>query len=300
MYSELQGAYGRDAFYRPKRYRPRELLSPLAAPHLKVEGREYPVLDLSSNGAALLVPLDESWPLEAAVEGLLMLHGREAQRVHARVVRAEQGPRGVRIGLGLTDGFLDLDAARRLDSHAHLELALTVGPLSRHATVPVALREAIAEAVHVVQYYKRSLEPHEADARARGEQAVCGLAARAYEGLSAHYTELRERASAAAEPIVGDARIMHAAKAYTETVLTPLLLGSPMIARAYQKPLGYPGDYRVMLYYYANAYEGDTAFAKLFHKLFINHPLSAGVCTRKDYVVGSPRGGRWLLHVCRH
>jgi hypothetical protein len=41
----------------------------------------------------------------------------------------------------------------------------------------------------------------------------------------------------------------------------------------------------VMLYYYADAYEGPTAFAKVFHRLFVQHPLSAGVCTRKDYVV---------------
>ena len=58
-----------------------------------------------------------------------------------------------------------------------------------------------------------------------------------------------------------------------------------MIRRSYGKPLGYPGDYQVMLYYYNNALEGDSAFAKVFHKFFVEHPLSHGVRTRKDYIV---------------
>ncbi len=58
-----------------------------------------------------------------------------------------------------------------------------------------------------------------------------------------------------------------------------------MIARAYNKPLGYPGDYQVMLYYYRNALEGDSVFGKVFHKFFVEHPLSNGVRTRCGYVV---------------
>jgi extracellular factor (EF) 3-hydroxypalmitic acid methyl ester biosynthesis protein len=68
-------------------------------------------------------------------------------------------------------------------------------------------------------------------------------------------------------------------------MLTPLLLDSPMVRRSYTKPLGYPGDYQVMLYYYENAFEGPSVFAKVFHKFFIEHPLSHGVRTRKDMVV---------------
>lgn len=58
-----------------------------------------------------------------------------------------------------------------------------------------------------------------------------------------------------------------------------------MPKRAYQKPLGYPGDYRVMLYYYANELEGDTVYDQVIHKYFVDHPLSAGVRTRSAFVV---------------
>ncbi|MDB4973132.1 MAG: hypothetical protein JWN48_1473 [Myxococcaceae bacterium] len=284
MYSELLGAFGRDAHYRPKRYRPRELLSPLARPQLRVAGRDYPVLDISSNGAALLLPSGAEWPVGGAFDAELIMHGQEAQRVSARVVRSEQDARGIRVALSLTHGFLDLEAAQRFDANTRLEQALSVGPSTQN-DVPAAFREVIGEAVHLVQFYRGHLDPHEAAARARGEEAVCELAERAYKGLSPLYAELREKASRAARPLMSDPGQLRAAKAYTNTVLTPLLLSAPMIARSYLKPLGYPGDYQVMLYYYADAFEGETAFAKAFHRLFVQHPLSAGVCTRKDYVV---------------
>jgi hypothetical protein len=115
---------------------------------------------------------------------------------------------------------------------------------------------------------------------------VVELAEAAYRGLAPRYADLRAEASRVARDYLADPSALRAAKAYTETVLTPLLMASPMVARAYEKPLGYPGDYQVMLYYYDDAFAGDTAFAKAFHKLFVNHPLSAGVCTRRDYVAG--------------
>ena len=283
MYSELLGAFGREAHYRPKRYRPRELLSSLAKPHFRVGDREYPLFDISSNGASLIVPFEIELPVGTDVDAALVVHGVEAQHVFARVVRSEADARGQRIGLSLTHGFLDLEAARRLDASTQLEHALRIGPAD--GVVPTEFREVITEAVHLVQFYRRSLAPHEAMARAQGEQAICELAARAYERLTPLYRELREKASQAALSFMADPRVLHAAKSYTTTVLTPLLLSAPMIDRSYHKPLGYPGDYQVMLYYYADAFEGETAFAKAFHRLFVQHPLSAGVCTRKDYVV---------------
>ncbi|HVZ35199.1 MAG TPA: PilZ domain-containing protein [Polyangiaceae bacterium] len=294
MYADLQGAFGREAHYRPPRFRPKDLVSPHAQVRLRVNGTEYPVIDISSTGAAILLrveassPLsavEERWPLNAPVDAEFVLHGRPVQRVSARAVRTEPGPRGVRVGLAFEGGFLDLEAAKRLDARFCLDQALSAGPRRGHASVPTQFREAVGEAVYLAQYFKRCLDPHEADARAKGEQAVCDLAAEAYASLAPAYADLRERASRAAEQFMTEPSVLRAAKAYTETVLTPLLLASPMPERSYRKPLGYPGDYQVMLYYYANAYEGPTAFAKLFHKLFVEHPLSAGVCTRKEFVV---------------
>jgi hypothetical protein len=83
-----------------------------------------------------------------------------------------------------------------------------------------------------------------------------------------------------------DRDVLVAAKAYTETVITPLVLESFMGARSYFKPLGYAGDYQVMLYLYNNNFEGDSIFGKAVHKCYVaDHPMAAGVRTRKDLIV---------------
>jgi hypothetical protein len=257
----------------------------MARPALRVHGKDYPVFDFSSNGFSLLLPLDETWGVGEHLEAQFIVRGREGQRFFARIARIERGSRGVRVGLALSKGWFDLSAARELDAETYLQQALEAGPFAHNPSIPADFRDAVGEAVHLVQFYRRALAPLEAAARARGEEAVVELAARAYDSLEPRYREIRERATLAAASWMDDPHAVAAAKTYTETVLTPLLLESPMIARSYHKPVGYPGDYQVMLYYYANAFEGTTAFAKAFHKLFVQHPLSAGVCTRKDFVV---------------
>src|SRR5262249_4846082 len=159
------------------------------------------------------------------------------------------------------------------------------GPEHVEKGLPSDFRAAVCDMVHFFQYYKRGLEPHEAAARRAGDHAVSELAARTYDTVVDRFAELRGRASDAAMPCFADPAMLRAAKQYTETILTPLLLSAPMVHRSYTKPLGYPGDYQVMEYYYDDSFEGDSAFAKVVHKLFVRHPLSAGVCTRKDYVL---------------
>jgi len=284
-YSDLQGALDSSSYYRPRRYRARQWLSPLANARIRIGAAEYPVADLSTNGAALLSPPDGfSWPVGAELDASLMLHGREAQCVRARVVRRENGPAGVRVGLGLTKGFLDLDAVSKLDADLHFAHQVSVKPAAEGARVPAAVRDVVAETAYFVQYYRRCLEPREAGARASGEEAVRALAERTYPAFSEGYDDLRARASRAALSCFDDKKTLEAAKAYTETMLTPLLVPAPIVYRSYVKPLGYPGDYQVMLYSYGDDFEGETAYAKLIHKLVANHPLSVGVRTRKNYV----------------
>jgi hypothetical protein len=84
---------------------------------------------------------------------------------------------------------------------------------------------------------------------------------------------------------LGDREVLITAKEYTETMLVPLALDIPLTNRAYLKPLGYPGDYQVMMYYYNKGFEGDSLFAKVFHRIGVEHPLAHGVCTRKELIV---------------
>ncbi|OYW02290.1 MAG: hypothetical protein B7Z61_11740 [Acidobacteria bacterium 37-71-11] len=289
-YEELMGALGRAVFFRPERRRVRDLLSRDAQPQLLVDGEEHPLFDLSLNGVSFLSQDGvESWPAGRELDVTLLLHGRETFRGRGRVARVEPGPRkGVRIGVGLVSGFLDLPEILHQDEEGQLETDLRAGPEFWRTRIPQALQESVGRAVHFLHFYRQVLDRNEARYRARGVREgdpLASLADRALAALREPWAEIQRSASRAAVECLGNRQVLLASKRLTETLVTPVLSVCPLVQRAYTKPLGYAGDYKVMQYYYNNALEGDSVFAQVFHKLGVEHPLSAGVRTRKDYVV---------------
>lgn len=63
-----------------------------------------------------------------------------------------------------------------------------------------------------------------------------------------------------------------------------LLLKAPFHNRAFNKPLGYAGDYQMMNQIYAHEGMGDSLFAKCLHLYFISAPESRAVRNRADYL----------------
>jgi hypothetical protein len=289
-YEELMGALGRAVFFRPARRRVRDLLSRDAHPQLLVDGHEYPLFDLSMNGISFLSQEGvESWPAGRDSDVTLLLHGREVYRGHGRVARLEPGPRkGVRIGLALVGGFLDLPEILHQDEEGQLETDLRAGPEFWRTRIPQAFQDAVGRAVHFLHFYRRVLDRNEARYRARPARdgdPLADLAHRALAALREPWAEIQRSASRAAVECLDDRTILLASKRLTETLVTPVLSVCPIAHRAYTKPLGYAGDYQVMRYYYNDALEGDSVFAQVFHKFGVEHPLSAGVRTRKGFVV---------------
>lgn len=288
-YEELVGALGRGVFFRPERKRVRDLLSRDAEPRLVVAGEAYKLFDVSMNGLSFECPQGQTqWEAGSEVELTLQLYGDSAYRGRARVVRVKPQPTSARVAVTLTSGFLDLPDMIRRDEEGRLLRELHGGADQVHRSVPEPYRQIVARAVHFVQFYRRALARHESrlrsDPGSTAERST-SLARIATEALRPRWAEVERTASEAALSFLEDSKALRAAKEYTETSLTPLLLGSPMIRRSYLKPLGYPGDYQTMLYTYADDYEGETAFDRVFHKLTTEHPLANGIRTRKDYIV---------------
>jgi extracellular factor (EF) 3-hydroxypalmitic acid methyl ester biosynthesis protein len=289
-YEELVGALGRGVFFRPERKRVRDLLSRDAEPRLVVGGEAYKLFDVSMNGLSFECPAGQGqWEAGCEVELSLQLYGDSAYRGRARVVRVKAQHASARVAVMLTSGFLDLPDMIRRDEEGRLMRELHGGADQVHRSVPEPYRQIVARAVHFVQFYRRALARHEARLKAdpgSAEERSVSLARVATEALRPRWAEVERSASEAALSFLEDSKALRAAKEYTETSLTPLLLGSPMIRRSYLKPLGYPGDYQTMLYTYGDAYEGECAFDRVFHKLTTEHPLANGIRTRKDYIVG--------------
>ncbi|HRI07075.1 MAG TPA: class I SAM-dependent methyltransferase family protein, partial [Nannocystaceae bacterium] len=284
-YEELLGGFGQAIAFRARRQLARELVRDNAAA-IVIDGASYPLYDMAMSGVSFLAQAEAPrWEVDDVLHVDIRVHATSAFRGHARVAREERIYGRRRVGLQLLGGFLDLHEMQRLDEEEALARDLVRGPEEVFSRVPQAYRDALAQAVHFAAFYQRSLAYH--DARLADEDqrdARDELVRRAIEAIRPRWHELRLAAAHACLPILGDRKAMSAAKAMTETLLTPMLLAAPVLQRAYSKPLGYPGDFLVMMHIYKDSFEGATSFGKVFHKLACEEPLSAGVRTRKDLV----------------
>lgn len=284
-YEELTGGFGQAIAFRARRQLAKELLREQAST-ITIAGDSFQLYDMAMNGVSFLAPEGPPWRVDDVLEVDIRVHETSAYVGRARVAREEQLYGQRRVGLQLLSGFLDLHEMQRLDEEQALMQDLVDGPERIIARIPVAYREALLATVHFAAFYQRILDSYEArrrDAHAIAEEREA-LARRAIVAIRPRWHTLRTAAAEAAATMKGDRKALSAAKTATETLLTPLIVAAPILHRAYTKPLGYAGDFSVMLHIYKDGFEGDTAFGQVFHKLACEEPLSAGVRTRKDLV----------------
>lgn len=284
-YDELHGALDERIHYRPRRQRVGQLFSAESQPTVVIGNHSYPVFDISHSGISFFsegsIDLRIGQDLQVNIE----VHGKELHSDDARVVRIEPRSKGSKVGLAFPGGFVDLDEVTNRYSEEQLKRDLARGPDPFNGAISDPYKHAVGRAYQFLMHTKRVLSEYSRSRGSIDDTEMSEIARRTAEALRPAWREICQDASRAALPFISDAAAMRAAKQYTETLITPLLLECPMVSRSYTKPLGYPGDYQVMLYYYENAFEGDTVFGKVFHKFFVEHPLSNGVVTRSQYVV---------------
>jgi extracellular factor (EF) 3-hydroxypalmitic acid methyl ester biosynthesis protein len=110
-------------------------------------------------------------------------------------------------------------------------------------------------------------------------KVVDDLAEPIVEGIDAFI----DRFEAIAENLEGDLQGVH--QAYLRRQLHPLVLSSPFAYRAYQKPLGYAGDYELVDMMMRPPYEGSTLFAKVLNVWLLGQAPACAHRNRVDYLV---------------
>ncbi len=285
VHEALDGAPGGKVVYRPARYATEELLKPDAA-IVEVGDRRYQAKDLSMNGLCFHHAGEEPlWVEDQALELKLVVGDEIVHCGPARVARLAPGDGGWEVGLALSAGFLDLPGIRRrFDERLALQ-DIAQGPPSLWAKTPAAYRQIVDRAVCFTQYWRQALQHLEQRYAAEVDSWRASFAPEVMEQLRAPWAAMRAEACQAALPFMDDRAVREAAKRYTETVLTPLLMEAPGLQRSFNKPLGYAGDHHVMLQIYRNGFEGATLFGQVFHKLAAEEPLAQGVRRRKDWLV---------------
>jgi len=172
--------------------------------------------------------------------------------------------------LELTEGFLNISDL--LEKHDEISLRKTLNSEMENIStlVPAEYKELIADAVFLLKSAKSTLEKIEAempvdfprrDERIRESILLCEQMA--FE----RWQEFYKIGNKVIKEIRDDEAVVAATKRYTESTLLPELMTGQNWHRSYTKPLGYPGDFQIMNFFYSLSLSGDTAYAKFCHQL---------------------------------
>lgn len=278
-YAELKGGEDRNIYYRSERYRAKDLLGG-GKPQVFIAGKGYSLRDLSMSGLAVQTVandtvLDIGGTVDIAVgfDDEVLFSGR------GEIMRVEPNGRGSKIGIRIVNGYLDIGELVANHRDHLLRKELDEVPVAQQLYVTPEYRRFCSDVVFMLRRYRNVLDRYEAAAengsardRARLVNAIEMCTSRFVDEWRALWDEGYE----VVKPMLDDRRAVMAAKRFTETVVTPELVPGPIWRRSYEKPLGYPGDFEIMNYVYSGDEEGDSAYARLCHRIGVE----VGMCVR--------------------
>lgn len=288
-YDELVGGDGRRVFFRPRRYRTRHLVGDLAT-KIRIGELSGHVHDLSLTGASFFAPgAGESLRPGEVLPVIIHVAGEPAVDGQAEVVRHDLVNGRTKWAVRFLDTLARPNAIEQIREEIHFKAALRQGTAVFEG-VPRQYRSVCQDAALVLRYWKTVLDravTHDSGRIRFGEGEV-GLSqaeADVLDRMRAEWNEIRERAGKALPAVYEEPSVWKSAKRFTELVVTPLTLEAPIWRRAYEKPLGYPGDFELMNFMYDNSPRGDTAFGRVMHQLGREERLAATVNSRKELLV---------------
>jgi hypothetical protein len=233
------------------------------------------VLDLSTTGFAAALPSGLVLTPGSTLESFeLMIGDRVVWSGEAMLVHGGDD----RIGGRFTSGVIELSQFRL---HATLERRMAI--LQEQQTLLSAeWRAAVADLRHLLEGIRAELEAIEQDEQRdpmrRGEQEAALFAS-----LSDHWGATYYGAIAHLHRLSGafDGPTEAAARGYASAMIMPLLMACPIHRRAYEKPLGYAGDYRMMELLCSEELSGEGLFGRFLHRTMQNYTLGRAVRARQ-------------------
>lgn len=292
-YEELEGAQGREVFFRPMRYRPVDLGAVRASVEVTLDGATHTctMLDVSQSGVAFLWPAGAAATEQGADLSLVVRFDRfEAYRGAALVMSVRPDPSGTVVGVSFTESLMDIEHVLHLRDVRNWEaegadaLSLAHKPwnLRGHDDFKAAVGDLhlfLDDAAHHLQQVEAQLPwtvvHGEGGAPARG--ALVDTLRRTF---VADFLAFESRIYGALRGAAPDD--WEGLKRFSQQHLDAFLLQAPFHYRSKTKPLGYPGDFEIMRFIYERNFEGSTLFAKAVHLAACDTPGAALVRARKD------------------
>jgi extracellular factor (EF) 3-hydroxypalmitic acid methyl ester biosynthesis protein len=242
------------------------------------------VVDLSPTGTAVTPNRELVLAPGTQIDQLKLLY-RDAAVWEGKATAVYQvdGPHP-RVGLRFDSRLFDLHLLRISDSLIEQRLESTLEhhkratqnlPSEWRASV-AALRRLLEDLKSVLDDADKGLNPAPEN-YLEEQQAILG---RVFEKWGpefySHQRQLGRLSSRALQP-----EDVELARGYATREILPLVYSSPMYRRAYEKPLGYAGDYRLIQMYFGDDYLGESLFARFLQCLAQRYPLGQAVRGRE-------------------
>jgi extracellular factor (EF) 3-hydroxypalmitic acid methyl ester biosynthesis protein len=233
------------------------------------------LLNLSAGGFAASAPDGPGLPLGTLLGDVEILLGdRVVWSGAARVVRDEPGCVGARF----ESAPLDLG---RMRLEATVQARLDVWRAQRDR-LPSEWRAAVSDVQRLLEDARQEVEAFE---RCGYDEPLHRVEREAelFDGLRARWGQAFYEALASLhEQSASFDEVTRAlGRSYAQSALMPLLRACPMHRRAYEKPLGYAGDYRTMELHFARDRTGDGMFGRFLHAITQSYTLCRAVVARE-------------------
>ena len=276
-HEDFNGANGAAVRFRPPRLAAADVPANLACV-FRLDGAcvgPLAVRDLSTVGFAAAAPTHLALAPGSVLESFQLLIGdRPIWTGEAVLVRGSAD----RIGGRFTSGVVDL---RHLRLGATLDSRIAVLQEQRQR-LPAEWRAAVADLRQLLEDARLEMEELERsgthDPLRRGDEES-ELFAGLRERWGTVFYEATARLHAMSKTL--DDRAAALGRTYASSMLMPLLMPCPMHRRAFEKPCGYAGDYRMMELYFVKEPAGDGLYGRFLNSITLNYSLVRAVRERE-------------------
>jgi extracellular factor (EF) 3-hydroxypalmitic acid methyl ester biosynthesis protein len=249
------------------------------------------VLDVSRYGCRAVLPKDsESNRLFTKIKRAeIEVDSAIAYKGALTFVNERQEENGsISMGASFEQGGCDLDAFAAATGHQiNLDSDLQRFQILSENVKP-EFKILAADLNAILQEIKLKLEreesrvaeaAHSENYRARLEERVINVAMSIYRPILQNYlTRFQEISNG----LGLDEETLH--KQYFRLNFQSLIRGTPFVDRGITKPLGYSGDYGMMVMLYEYADQGDTLFTRFFHRFVCSEPAAVANRNRVGFL----------------
>lgn len=181
------------------------------------------------------------------------------------------------------DDLFDIGRLQSKTSRQSARKAIKENHRTFYDDLPVSYRLLSSELLHHLASLRVKADALEKPGTAVSDETRRSSTTRLLQEAGPEFADIWYRFNDIVLSVERDEPSFRAMKWHTENVLRPHFMGAPVWERSWTKPLGYPGDYRIMLYAY-DSHEfvrTDTLFDSVVHG-YLAHTLGACIRGRMD------------------